>query len=106
MKINFFEKELVAVRQRFNQTFGNQIVCNLETRYRVILAVIHMGMLAKKICKTRDKSAVRDDIRTFIRIKKTLMTIFSDAEKIWHERRCYENSDRANRGSGQRGSVG
>ena len=106
MKIDFFEKELFAVRERFNQTFGKQIVCNLKTRYRVTFAIIHMGMLAKKIARTKNKSGVRGDIRMFIRIKNTLMTIFSTAEETWQERRRYDNDNQAIKQSGQRSNVG
>ena len=106
MKIDFFEKELTAVRQRFNQTLGKLAVCNLKTRYQVIIAIIQMGLLTKKIARTKDKSRVRDDIRMFIRIKNTLMTIFSTTEKIWQERRHYDNDNQAIKQSGQSSNVG
>jgi hypothetical protein len=82
MKIDFFEKELNTVRERFNQTYGKQIVCNLEARCRVIISIIHMGILGDKINKAGDKSMVRDDIQMFIRVRDTLMNIFTNAEKL------------------------
>ena len=106
MKIDFFEKELITVRERFNQTFGKQTVCNLETRYRVIISILHMGILSDKINKAGDKSLVRDDIRLFIRIRNTLMTIFKNTEKYWHERRHYDNGNQANRQPNQRSNAG
>ena len=106
MKIDFFEKELSTVWERFNQTFGKQTVCNLEARCRVIISIIHMGMLSDKIMKAGDKSMVRDDIRMFIRVRNTLMTIFTNAEKYWHERRRYGNGNQANRQPNQRSNVG
>ncbi len=45
MKVNFFEKELIKVRERFNQTFGKQTVCDLQTRAQVIIAIIHTRQL-------------------------------------------------------------
>ena len=105
MKIDFFEKELTTVRERFNQTFGKQTVCNLETRCRVIISIIHMGLLSDKIMKAVEKSMVRDDIRMFIRIRNTLMNIFNNAEKYWQERRRYDKGNHANRRSGQRSNV-
>ena len=105
MPVDFFEKEFVTVCERYNQTFGNQAVCNRKTQHRVILAIIHMGLLAKRIEKTKDKAVARDDIRMFIRIKNTLMTIFSTAEKIFQERRCYDNGNQAYRRSVQRSNV-
>ena len=106
MAVDFFEKELTTVWERYNQTFGKQSVCNLKTRYQVIFAIIHMGMLRKKISKTGDKSMYRDDIGLFIRTKNTLMTIFSNAEKVWQERRPYDNGNQADRRSGKRSNVG
>ena len=105
MSGDFFEKEFVTVCDRFNQTFGKQSVCNRKTRDRVIFAIIHMGMLNKKIGQTRDKYKVRKDIQKFRRIKNTLMTIFSNAENVWQERRHYDNDYQANRRSGQRSNV-
>ena len=106
MPVDFFEKEFVTVCERYNQTFGSQSVCNQRTRCRVILAIIHMGLLAKRIEKTKDKAEVRDDIRMFIRIRNTLMSIFSTAEKIFQERRLYGNDNQTERRSGQRSNVG
>jgi hypothetical protein len=65
-----------------------------------------MGVLAKKIEKTKDKAQAREDIRLFIKIKNTLMTIFSTAEKIYQQRRRYDNGNRANRRLGRRSNVG
>ena len=106
MPVDFFEKEFVTVCERYNQTFGSQSVCNQRTRCRVILAIIHMGMLFKEIKKAADKSMVRDDIKEFIRKKNSLMNIFSNAEKIWQERRRYDNSNMADKQSAQRISTG
>jgi hypothetical protein len=106
MPVDFFEKEFATVCERFNQTFGKQTVCNLKTRYRVIIAIIQMGMLNKKIGKTKDKYEVRDDIIMFNRVRDTLMTIFSNAERVWQERRCYDNGNQANKRPGQRSNVG
>jgi len=106
MPVDFFEKEFVTVCERYNQTFGSQSVCNQMTRCRVILAIIHMGLLAKRIEKTKNKAEVRDDIRMFIRKKNSLMSIFSTAEKIFQERRRYDNGNQAERQSGQRSNVG
>jgi hypothetical protein len=65
-----------------------------------------MGMLFKEINKAADKSIVRDDIKEFIRKKNSLMNIFSTAEKIFQERRCYDNGNQAERRSGKRISAG
>jgi hypothetical protein len=106
MKIDFFEKELSKIQERFTQTFGKQTVCNLEARCRVIISIIHMGLLSDKIMKAKDKSMVRDDIRMFIRIRNTLMTIFTNAEKLWQERRRYDNDNQAKRQPNQKSNAG
>ena len=106
MKVNFFEKELTGVRKRFNQTFGKQTVCDLQARAQVIIAIIHMGLLNNKIVKAKDKSAVRDDIQMFIKIKNTLTTIFNNSEKLWEERRNYVKGDQTNRQPNEKSNVG
>ena len=106
MKVNFFEKELIRICKRFNQTFGKQTVYDLQTRAQVIIAIIHMGMLNNKIMKAKDKSMVRDDIRMFIRIKNTLATIFNNAEKYWEERRRYDKGNQTSRRPIERSHVG
>lgn len=106
MKIDFFEKELITVQKRFNQTFGKQTFCNLEVRCRVIISIIHMGILSDKIITAADKSAVRDEIRMFIRIKNNLTAIFNNAEKFRKERRRYDKGNQPNQRSRKRSHVG
>ena len=105
MKVNFFEKEQAWVWESFNQTFGNQTVCDHQTRAQVIIAIIHMGMLNNKIIKAKDKDMVRDDIRMFIRTKNTLTTIFNNAEKYGEERRRYDKDNQTNRRANKRCDV-
>lgn len=88
MKVNFFIQELQRVQQRFNQTFGAQAVCDLKTRCRVILAIIHMEMLSKQIIKAENKDKVREEICQFVKTKNILNEIFNQAQICWKERRC------------------
>ena len=106
MEVNFFEKELTIVRERFNQTFGKQFVCDLQTRAHVIISIIHMGLLGNKIMKAKDKELVRDDIRMFIKIRNALATMFSNAEKYWEERRRYNKGNRTGKRANERCNVG
>ena len=103
MKVDFFENELITVRKRFNQTFGKQIVCNLETRCRVILWIIRMGSLHRKINKVACTKDVRGEIQMFVKTKNALNTIFSEAERCWGERRHDENTIKK---SNQRSNIG
>ena len=42
MAIDFFEKEVSKVRERFNQTYGVMVVCNLNHRQAAILSIINL----------------------------------------------------------------
>jgi hypothetical protein len=106
MKVNFFERELTKVRERFNQTFGKPTVCDLKKRAQVIIAVIHMGLLGNKIMKAKDKEMVRDDIKMFIRKRNALTTIFNNTEKYWEERRRYEKGNQTGKRANERCNVG
>jgi hypothetical protein len=81
MKVNFFESELTRIQERFNQSFGSQSICDLQTRAQVIIAIVHMGLLTHNILKAEDRSMVRQDIQMFIRIKGVLTSLFSQVEK-------------------------
>ena len=81
MAINFFEKEVEKTQKRFNQTFGKQIVCNLEARQAAILSICRIGMLANKIKKAEHKETVRADNQEFISIRNVLNNFFNLIEK-------------------------
>ena len=106
MKVDYFEKELSRVRERFNQTFGKQFVCDLQTRAEVIISIIHMGLLGNKIMNAKNKEMVRDDMRMFIKKKNQLATIFSNADKYFKERRRHEKGNQTGKRSNERCNVG
>lgn len=89
MAINFFEKEVEKAQKRFNQTFGKQIVSNLEARKAAILSICRLGILAKKIKKAEEKETVRTDHQEFISIRDVLNNFFNLMEKQQKERREY-----------------
>ena len=103
MRVNFFEKELTRVQKMFNETFGRQTVCNLETRYRVILAIVRIMWLGKKIMNSATTMDVKGEIQQFVKTKNVLNSIFNEAEKCWGERRYDENTRKK---SSQRSNVG
>lgn len=90
MQTDIFEKELLKIRKRFNQTFGRQIVCDLRTRQQVILAIVHMGILARKISESRMTNETRTIIQRLIKVRDTLNDIFDKVEDAWAERRDYD----------------
>jgi len=94
MPIDFFDKEIKSAQDRFNQTFGKMIVCNIKTRQLVMLTILQMARLGKRIMIAKSKDDVRDDIQKFMSRKTTLSSIFELAET---ERRNYANTREAGR---------
>ena len=89
MAVDFFEKEVRKVRQRFNETFGRQTVCNLDARYSAILSICRLGILTRKISSAKNKENVRDSTSEFIRIRDVLNNFFNLMEKQMKGRRGY-----------------
>jgi len=87
MAVNFFEREVKKVRERFNQTFGRQIVCNLNARYSAILSICRLGILADRIREAEGKEKAKVSIQEFTRIRDVLNNFFNIMEKQ-EERRC------------------
>ena len=101
MRIEFYEKELFKIREKFNQTFGEQTVCNLKTRCQVILWIIRMGLLHRKINKVACMKDARGEIQMFDKTKNALNTVFSEAEKCWGERGRDDKSNQGDRRDNQ-----
>ena len=103
MAVNFFEREVEKIQKRFNETFGRQIVCNLDVRYSAILSICWLGILNRKISKAKDEEKAKDTIHEFIRIRDVLNNVFNLIEKD-QERRGYAHrrKDSHDTGNGQR----
>jgi len=86
--IDFFEKEVKNVQQRFNETFGVMTVCDLRLRQTAILAIIRLCSLGEKIMSS-SKDKVRDEIKKFVRVKSVLGNLFDQIDKHHKERRMY-----------------
>ena len=83
MPINFFQKEVKKVQDRFNDTFGETQVVNLSARFNVIFSIIHLGLIAKEINKQSIKQNGKKDIekvREFMRTKEILNNAFDNFE--------------------------
>lgn len=91
MAIDFFQNELHKVQDRFNQTFGRMVVCNINTRQRVMLAIISLGLLERKIMETHKRS----DIQRFIRTRNVLNKFFDQFKEVENVERTdkRENGD-------------
>lgn len=103
MQIDFFEKEVSKAQERFNQTYGQVVVCNLKARQAAIMSIIHLGMLCRKITNVKSKGDAKQDIQQFIRIRNTLTNHFKIIEHHVKERRDHGS---INGRSDARGSGG
>ena len=81
MAVNFFEREVIKIQKRFNETFGRQTVCNLDVRYSAILSICWLGVLGRRIKKAEEKEKVRDSIHEFVRIRDVLNDFFNLMER-------------------------
>ena len=89
MTIDFFEKEVIKERERFNQTFGMLDVCDLKSRQSTILAISSLGLIAGKIKKAKNKDDARGEIKQFMRTRTILDSVFKQFQKDQGERRDY-----------------
>ena len=83
MAIDFFQKEVRKVEQRFNETFGATQIVNLSARFNVIFAIINLGLIAKEINKQSIKQNGKKDIekvKEFMRTKEILNNAFDNFE--------------------------
>ena len=72
MPIDFFETEVSKAQEKFNQTYGVMIVCNIKHRQATIMSIIHLSLLCRRITAARSKNDVRGDIQKFIRSRDTI----------------------------------
>jgi hypothetical protein len=86
MPIEFFTSDLQKTYERFNQSFGRMIVCNVNTRQRIILAIISLGLLERKITAEGNKDLVRSEIQMFIRTQNILNQYFDEIERRHYEK--------------------
>ena len=77
MPIDFFQTELHKVQDRFNMTFGAMVVCDLQTRSRVMLAIISLSLTERKIMAEKN----REDIKKFVRTKDALNNFFDAIQR-------------------------
>ena len=102
MRIDFFHTELCKVQDRFNETFGKLVVCNVNQRQRIMLSIISMGRLEKKIMAAGSMDNARDDIQRFIRTRNYLTKEFNKVEEHFKERREHGNAGKQNADDGRR----
>ena len=110
MPIDFYEKEVMKARKKFNQTFGMLKVCDLRLRQSAILAIGFMGTLGQKIIEAKNREKAKEQIDKFMRTKNVLNNLFAKLEKQQQKRRNHVNrnaeagSNGNGRGAGRRRS--
>jgi len=87
MQLEFFEREMGRVQDRFNETFGAQVVCDINARQTAILAICQMGILARKIVREKETPQTREDLKSFHRGRKALHRLFNRMESEQLKRR-------------------
>jgi len=80
MNLEFFEREMNRVEDRFNETFGPLIVCDIRARQNSILAICQMGILARQILRSKDDGEIRMNLKKFHRGRKALHNLFNRME--------------------------
>ena len=101
MRIDFFNTELCKVQDRFNETFGKLVVCNVSQRQRIMLSIISMGRLEKKIMAAGSMDNARSDIKRFVRTRNHLNKEFNKVEEYFRERREHGTANNGNADDGR-----
>jgi hypothetical protein len=92
MPMNFFEKEIKTVQERFNQTFGVLNVCDLKARRMAMLKIIRMGILREAIMQSKNKDDVMEERSKFVKARNWLNNIFSQIENELNQRKNHVNN--------------
>ena len=74
--IDFFEKEVKRLQERFNATFGQEPSMNMRARYLAILAVCWADILARSARQTSDKKKIGEMTREFCNVREALNRVF------------------------------
>jgi hypothetical protein len=84
--IDFFEKEVKRLRERFNATFGQAKTVNMKARSLTIMAISWVDFLARTIRETSDEKRIGEMTREFCKIREA-MNKFFDLFESQQERR-------------------
>ena len=89
--IDFFEKEVKRLQERFNATIGQEPTMNMRARYLAILAVCRAGILARSARETSDEKRIVEMTREFCNVREALNMLF-DLIEPQPERREHEHA--------------
>jgi hypothetical protein len=76
MAIDFFEKEMKRLQERFNTTFGQAKTVNMMARSLTVLAISWAEVLARTIRVTSDEKRIGEMTREFCRVREGLNKFF------------------------------
>ena len=85
--IDFFEKEVKRLRERFNATFGQAKTVNMKARSLTIMAISWVDFLARSVKETSDEKRIGELTREFCRIREVLNRFFDHSESKQERRR-------------------
>ena len=89
--IDFFEKEVKRLQERFNGTFGQEPTVNMRARHLAILAICRAGILARSVRQTSDEKRIGVLTREFCNVREALNMCF-DLIEPQPERRGHEHA--------------
>lgn len=85
--IDFFEKEVKRLQERFNETIGQERAMNMGARHLAILAICRAGILARSAREMSDAKRVSEMTREFCGIRKVMNQLFDLIESQRERRR-------------------
>jgi len=74
--IDFFEKEVKRLQDRFNATIGQEPIMNMRARYLAILAICRADILARSVRETSDEKKIGEMTRQFCNVREALNRVF------------------------------
>ena len=92
--IDFFEKEVKRLRERFNATFGQAKTVNMKARSLTILAISWADFLARTIRETSDEKRIGEMTREFCKIREGLNRFFDLIESQQERRGHGQTTDK------------
>jgi hypothetical protein len=90
--IDFFEKEVKRLQERFNATIGQEPTMNMRARHLAIMAICWADILARSVRETSDKKKIGEMTREFCNVREGLNRFF-DLIEPQPERREHGNEE-------------
>ena len=98
--IDFFEKEVKRLQERFNATIGQQRTVNMRARHLAILALCRAGILARSVREMSDEKRIGEMTREFCNVREALNRFFDLIESQPERRGHEQTTDRHNIAAG------